>query len=210
MSGGGNPLAAQDHLISLAQLGEFSEAHNAINHLKQVGVLTVDQIERFEAIIELLRIYPPKLILNQIDIALEGQKWLNNDEVLELFRFRLLSHEGFAFFRLDDGEGSNLPWAPAVRQSCSVLLDFNRDTFLGNWFGQEGVEPALLDGWRSVQSELSLASQQVDLVGLNSTERFRHELAVNSSRGIPSILNTYLWTVLAEHQNMASQFLCRA
>jgi len=117
--------------------------------------------------------------------------------------------EGFAFFRLDDGEGSNLPWSDEILNCCSAVLTFNRDIFLSHWFGRQGVQTAIAAGWHEIQAQLGEVSQRVDLIGLNSPQRLRHELAVNSSRGIPAILNTYRWTLLNKSSS-PRQAICSA
>ena len=210
MSGGGNPLVAQDHLINLAQLGHLAEARDALTHLKTVDVVPREELERLGALIELLALHPPQQILDRLEAAFSGREWWGVDQVLAHLRVSLRHQEGFAFFRLDDGEGSNLPWDSSAMQASSALLNHNRDIFLGHWFGEDGIAPALSSGWSGIQSELADAAQHVDLIGLNAPKRFRHELAVNSSRGIPSILNTYLWTLLAETQNSLPPLICRA
>jgi len=210
LSHGADQLIAGDHLINMAQLGEFNQAQNSCAYLKQVGTVQQDEILRIEAMIELLRKYPPKQIFEKVEIALQSRKWLNVDEFLSLLKVALRSGEGFAFFRVDDGEGSNLPWSSADMNLCSALLDYNRNIFLSHWFGQDAIEPTLSQGWHNIQLELASATQKVDVVGINPLERFQHELALNSMRGVPSILNTYLWTLLPEDQSLRSNLLCSA
>ena len=210
MSGGADQLIAQDHVINLAQLSKFNQAQNSITYLKQVGAVPQDEILRLESMVEFLKIYPPNQIFEKLEIALQARQWLDVDQFLALIKVSLRFGEGFAFFRLDDGEGSNLPWSSSVKRSCNAVLEFNRDIFLGHWFGQNGIASALSYGWHNIQLDLALAAQQVDLVGISSPDRFHQELAMNSIRGIPSILNTFLWTLLSEDQSSGPKLLCTA
>ena len=209
MSGGGNPLVANDHILNLAQLGEIDQANSAVQHLRSVGVVSVEECDRLSAMVNLLAMFPPSQILRQLDEALVDREWWSIDRLLMQLKVFLKYGEGFAFFRLDDGEGSNLPWSDEILSGSSALLDFNRDIFLSHWFGQHGVQPALAAGWQEIQSQLGEVSQRVDLIGLNAPQRLRHELAVNSSRGIPAILNTYRWTLLNE-SSCSGQAICHA
>jgi len=210
MSGGVNHSIAKDHVINLAQLNAFTQAENAITYLKEVGVISLEEIERLQAMIEFFKIYPPNQIFKKLEIASQDHTWLDIDQILALIKVSLRFGEPFAFVRLDDGEGSNLPWSSSVQQACNAILEFNRDIFLGHWFGPKGVEAALSSGWHNIQLELARATQQVDLIGINLRDRFSQELAMNSTRGIPSILNTFLWTLLPEEQNLGPKLLCNA
>ena len=210
LSRGTDQLIAQDHLINLAQLSKFNQVQNSITYLKQVSVIPLEEIKRLEAMVEFLKIYPPNQIFEKLENVSQGHTWLDVDQFLSLIKDSLRLGEAFAFFRLDDGEGSNLPWSSSVMRSCNAVLEFNRDIFLEHWFGSSGIEAALSSGWNNIQLELALAAQQVDVVGINSRDRFFQELAINSTRGIPSILNTFLWTLLSDDQNSGPKLLCSA
>ena len=209
VSGGSNYLIANDYIINLSQLGYIDKARESLRHLRSVDVVDMDECERLLGMVELLNEYPPSQILSGLDHALADRQWLSVDGFLERIKCSLLDGEGFAFFRLDDGEGANLPWSQKSLEHSSSLLNYNRDVFLGHWFGVDGISPALESGWIEIQDSLAQAAGNVDLIGLNTPERYRHELSVNSARGIPAILNTYLWTLLRDSPN-SDQEICHA
>ena len=209
VSGGNNSLIANDYIINLSQLGHFDKARESLHHLRSKEFFDKDECERLSGMVELLEEYPPTQIIARLEHALADRRWLSIDEFLERIKSSLVNGHGFAFFRLDDGEGANLPWSEKSLERSSSILNYNRDVFLGHWFGADGISAAIESGWIEIQNRLAKDAGEVDLIGLNTPERYRHELSVNSTRGIPAILNTYLWTLLRESPN-SDQEICHA
>ena len=182
-----------NHIILLARLNEFNKAHHFCNYIESNAIVDPGTQIWMREIICFFHDFPPSRIIKVISQLIATSNMRSIGQFYDDLIIAISQKKSFTMIRLDDGEGSNLPWDAYSRSRFGSLILRNRDIFLGHWFGSANTKDILDQQWYEIQNKLAIATKNVDVVGLNKISRIKHELSINSLRGILSIFNTYRW-----------------
>jgi hypothetical protein len=134
-----------------------------------------------------LRAYPLGRALFLLEEVKARHRYLDTAETAAEIAEAQQQRRPFALIRAGDGEGSLLTFGNADEHAYRLLYARNRAEFAAIWFGEEFpvAGSAFFGGIRDLSRDLLESS----VLGIPYETWIRHEYAICSPRGIPSLVN---------------------
>lgn len=147
------------------------------------------EYEKLAQFVDLCDEYPPAKLRTTLDSLKSNGAYSEPGGCREMILERIRDGGPFSMVRIGDGEAAWHRFDAYDEGRFACLYRSNRSEFLQDWFGST----SLIDNDKYIEFSQSLQNtfSVHDLIGINPSERLKHEESLLSLRGISTAINTF-------------------